>query len=145
MEIKTTYIAVDGTEFEDQEECQKYEASLNTMCEHVQFYDDYFKPVEWNPENYDSMWNHLYYIVIEPHHDQEVEEWWDNTFYNMSGVSPFNELDYEWRDWKYHDHGDEPTILAFNFGGNDSWIIFNALYNEAKEVVKRLALVDSLS
>ena len=63
----------------------------------------------------------------------------------MSGVCPFNELDCEWRDWKYHDHGDEPTVLAFDFGGNDSWIIFNNVYNETKEIVKRLDLVDALS
>lgn len=145
MEMKVTFIAVDGTEFEDREECQMYEASLNTMCEHVRFYDRYFKPVEWNPEDYESMWNHLHYIVIEPHHEQEVEDWWYSTFNNMLGVSPFHELDDDWCDWKYHDHGDEPTVLAFDFCDNDSWIIFNTLYYEAKEVTKRLDLVDALS
>lgn len=145
MKMKVTYIAVDGTEFEDREECQMYETSLTTMCEHVRFYDRYFKPIEWNPGNYESMWNHLYYIVIEPHHEQEVEDWWDSTFNNMLGVSPFGEINDEWCDWKYHDHGDEPTVFAFDFGGNDSWIIFNTFYNEAKEVTKRLDLVDALS
>ena len=144
MEIKTTYIAVDGTEFENKEVCLEYEASLTAMCEHVRFYDRYFKPIEWNPENYDSMWDHLYYIVIEAHHEEEAEDWWDSTFNNMLCVSPFGEIDDEWRDWKHRDHGDELTVLAFDFGGNDSWIIFNALYNEAREVVKRLNLVDAL-
>lgn len=143
--MKVTYVAFDGTEFEDQEECLQYEASLNTMCEHARFYDRYFKPIEWNPANYYSMWQDMYYIVIEAHHNQGVEEWWDSTFKNMLGISPFEEIDDEWCDWKYRDHGDEPTILAYDFCGNNGWIIFNTFYNEAKEIVKRLDLVDALS
>ena len=145
MEIKTIYIANDGTEFEDEDECLQYESSLTTMCEFVQLYDCDFQPITWNPENYEAMWNCLYYIVIEPHREEEAEEWWQNSFGMMLNVNPFNELDAEWRDWKRHGHGDEPTVLAFDFGGNDSWIIFNTLYNEAREVVKRLDLVDALS
>ena len=145
MEIKTTYIADDGTEFETEAECLAYEETLSQMSEYVQLFNRDFSPVEWNPENYEGMWNHTYYIIIEPHREEEVEEWWHNTFYTQEGVSPFHELNDEWCDWKYHDHGDEPTVLAFDFGGNDSWIIFNTLYNEAREIVKRLDLVDALS
>ena len=145
MEMKVTFIAIDGTDFEDREDCLQYESSLVTMCEFVKIYDRNFHPIPWNPEDYDSMWNHLYYIVIEPHHEDEAEEWWRNSFGTMLGISnPFDDFNEEWRAWKRHDHGDEPTIVAFDFCGNDDWIIFNNTYYEAKEVIKGLNLVDAL-
>ena len=144
MEIKTIYIANDGTEFEDEDECLRYESSFTAMCEFVQLYDNRFNPIEWNPADYEAMWNRLYYIVIEPHREQEVEDWWNDTFNNRIGVSPFGELDNEWHTWKRKGHGDEPAILAFDFDGNENWIIFNNIYHEVKKVIKRLNLVDAL-
>ena len=145
MKTKVTYIANDGTEFENEEECLVYEKSFSEMNEFVQFFDQNFLPVEWNPENYDSMWNHTYYIVIEPHREAEVEEWWDKTFSTQLGVSPFSELDHEWKRWKKDDHGDEPTILAYEFCNSDDWCILNEVYAEMKDVVRGLDLVDALS
>lgn len=145
MEIKTIYIANDGTEFENEDECLQYESSLTAMCEFVQLYDRDFHPIVWNPENYDSMWNRLYYVVIEPRREEEVEEWWQNSFGTMLNVNPFDELDVEWRRWKRLDHGDEPTILAFDFCDNDDWVILNNIYHETKVITKGLNLVDALS
>lgn len=145
MEIKTTYIANDGTEFETEAECLAYEETLSQMSEYVQLFDRDFSPVEWNPENYDGMWNHTYYIVIEPHREEEVEEWWNNTFCAQLGVSPFSELEHDWKQWKKNNYGDEPTILAFDFASNNSWLVFNEVYSEVKDVVRGLDLVDALS
>ena len=89
MEVKTIYIANDGTEFENREECLAYETSLTSECDFVQLYNHDGEPIKWNPDDYDGMWNDLYYIVIEPHREKEVEEWWKNTFYTMLSVSPF--------------------------------------------------------
>lgn len=145
MEIKTIYIADDGTEFEDEDECLQYESSLTAMCEFVQLYDRDFQPIAWNPEDYEAMWNHLYYIVIEPHREQEVEDWWHDSFCAMLGVSPFGDLDDEWHGWKRLGHGDEPTIIAFDFNGNNDWVILNEIYSNANNIIKSLDLVDALS
>lgn len=145
MEIKTTYIANDGTEFEDREECLAYETSLTSECNFIQLYDHDGELIEWNPNNYDDMWNRLYYIIIEPHREEEAEEWWTNSFGAMLNVDPFYEMDNDWKAWKHHDHCDEPTVLVFDFGGNDSWIIFNEVYDEVKGIVRGLDLVDALS
>lgn len=144
MKVKTTYIANDGTEFEDKEECLAYETSLASECDFVQLYDNDRKLIDWNPDDYDGMWNHLYYIVIEPHREEEAEEWWANSFGAMLDVDPFGDMDNDWKAWKYHYHGDEPTVLAFDFAGNDSWIIFNEVYDEVKGIVRGLDLVDAL-
>lgn len=144
MKIKTVYIAKDGTEFEEKEECLAHEATLASKCDFIQLYNHDGEPIEWDPDNYSYMWQCLYFIVIEPHREEEAEEWWANSFGAMLSIDPFGELDSDWRAWKRHDHGDEPTILAFDFGGNDSWTIFNELYTEARDVVKCLGLVDAL-
>lgn len=145
MEMKVTYIANDGTEFESKEECLAHEKSFSEMSEFIQFFDHNFIPIEWNPEDYERMWNNVYYIVIEPHREEEAEEWWANSFGVMLGVNPFSEMDNDWRAWLCHYHSDEPTVLAFDFGGNDSWIIFNEVYDEVKGIVRGLDLVDALS
>ena len=145
MEMKVTYIANDGTEFENMEECLAYEKSFSEMSDFIQLYDRDGKPIEWNPNNYDDMWNHLYYIIIEPHREEEAEEWWTNSFGAMLNVDPFYEMDNDWKAWKHHDHGDEPTVLVFDFGGNESWIIFNEVYDEVKGILHGLDLVDALS
>lgn len=145
MEIKTIYIANDGTEFEKESECLAYETSLTSECDFVKLYNRYGKPIEWNPDDYDYMWNNLYYIIIEPHHEEEAEEWWNNSFGTMLDVSPFGDIECEWREWKCYYHGDKPTILAFDFAGNDSWIIFNEIYDEVKNIARSLNLVDALS
>ena len=145
MELKVTYIAKDGTEFEDREECLAYEETLSQMSEYVRLFNRDFSPVEWNPENYDGMWNAIYYVIIEPHREAEVEEWWDKTFSTQLGVSPFSELDHDWKQWKKDDHGDEPTVLAYEFCNSDDWCILNEVYAEMKDVVRGLDLVDALS
>lgn len=145
MEIKTVYIANDGTEFENEEECLQYESSFTAMCEFVQFYDRDFNPIAWNPEDYEAMWNHLYYIVIEPHQEAEVEEWWNNTFNTMLGVSPFSDLGCVWSYWLTTGNGDEPTILAYDFNDNNDWVILNEIYSKTHNIIKSLDLVDALS
>lgn len=145
MEMKVTYIAADGTEFEDREECLAYEKSFSEMNEFVQFFDQDFRPVEWNPDDYERMWNRIYYIVIEPRREAEVEEWWNKTFCVMLGVSPFSDLDCDWSRWLKTDHGDDPTVLAYDFNSDDSWVILNEIYSKVRNTIKRLDLVDALS
>ena len=145
MEMKVIYIANDGMEFENKEECLAYEKSFSEMSEFVQFFDQNFLPIKWNPDDYEYMWNHIYYIVIEPHHEEEVEEWWSNTFYAQLGVSPFSDLDCDWSYWLRTDHGDEPTILAYNFNNDDDWVILNEIYSKVRNTIKDLDLVDALS
>jgi hypothetical protein len=144
MEMKVTYIANDGTEFENREECLAHEKSFSEMSEFIQFFDQNFLPVEWNPDNYERMWNRIYYIVIEPHREEEAEEWWSNTFYAQLGVSPFSELD-DWSYWLRTGHGDEPTIIAYDFNDDDDWVILNEIYSKVHNTVKSLDLVDALS
>lgn len=145
MKAKVTYIANDGTEFENKEECLAYENSFSKMSEFVQFFDQNFLPIKWNPDDYDYMWNHIYYIVIEPHREKEVEEWWGNTFYAQLGVSPFSDLDCDWSYWLRTDHGDEPTILAYDFNDDDDWVILNEIYSNVRNIIKSLDLMDALS
>lgn len=145
MKTKVTYIANDGTEFENEEECLAYEKSFSEMNEFVQFFDQDFLPVEWNPDDYERMWNRIYYIVIEPHREAEVKEWWENTFYAMLHVSPFDDLSCDWSYWLRTSHGDEPTILAYDFNDDDDWVILNKVYSKVHNTVKSLDLVDALS
>lgn len=145
MEMKVTYIANDGTEFENKEDCLAYEKSFSELSEFVQFFDRDFLPVKWNPDNYERMWNLIYYIVIEPHREAEAEEWWNDTFCAMLSVSPFSDLDCDWSRWLKTDHGDEPTILAYGFNDDDDWVILNETYSKARNAIKSLDLVDALS
>lgn len=145
MKTKVTYIANDGTEFENKEDCLTYETSFSEMNEFVQFFDLDFLPVKWNPDDYERMWNRIYYIVIEPHREAEVEEWWNKTFCAMLSVSPFSDLDCDWSYWLRTNHGDEPTILAYDFNGDDDWVILNEIYSKVRNTVKSLNLVDALS
>ena len=145
MEVKTVYIAKDGTEFEEESECLAHEASLTSECDFIQLYDHDGEPIKWNPDNYDDMWNRLYFIVIEPHREEEAEEWWRNTFYTMLGVSPFNDIASDWSYWLRTDHGDEPTILAYDFNGDDDWVVLNEIYSKVRNTIKSLDLVDALS
>ena len=39
MRIETTYYADDGTEFETEEECRKYESDIDSLLRSVQFFD----------------------------------------------------------------------------------------------------------
>lgn len=138
---KITYIAFDGEEFESKEACAAHEKSLSDMSEHIRLFDADFSPIEWNPEDYDGMWNNLTYIVIEPHHEEEIEEWWNKTFYEMLGVSPFYELDYEWEAWKRTNHNDEPITLVYGFQGNGYWEILNNIHTEANKIAKGLGVL----
>ena len=135
---KITYIAFDGEEFEKKEDCVAHEKSLSETSDHVRLFAADFSPIEWDPEDYDGMWNNLTYIVIEPHHEEEVEEWWNNTFYEMLGVSPFYELDRDWKCWLMSNHSNEPTILVYGFQGNDYWEIFNKIYTETNKIADAL-------
>ena len=135
---KITYIAFDGEEFEEKEDCVAHEKSLSDMSEHVRLFDADFSPIEWNPEDYDGMWDNLTYIVIEPHYEEEVEEWWNDTFYEMLSVSPFYELDRDWKYWLMSNHSNEPTILVLGFNGNEYWEIFNKIYAETNKIAKGL-------
>lgn len=145
MKTKVTYIANDGTEFENREECLAHEKSFSKMNKFVQFFDHNFLPIEWNPDDYEYMWNHVYYIIIKPHHEKDVEEWWRNTFYTMLGVSPFDDIASDWSYWLRTDHGDEPTILAYDFNGDDDWVVLNEVYSKVRNTIKSLDLVDALS
>lgn len=138
---KITYIAFDGEEFESKEACAAHEKSLSETSEHVRLLTADFTPIEWNPEDYDGMWNKLTYIVIEPHYEEEVENWWNDTFYEMLGVSPFYELGHEWEIWKRTHHDNKPTILAFGFGGAEYWENFNKIYAETNKIAKRLGVL----
>jgi hypothetical protein len=142
---KITYIAFDGEEFEAEEDCVAHEKSLSETNEHVRLFAADFSPIKWNPENYDGMWAYLSYIVIEPHYEEEAEEWWNNTFCAMLDVSPFSNLDHIWSDWLRTDHGDEPTILAYDFNNDDDWVILNKIYSRVHNAIKSLNLVDALS
>lgn len=145
MKTKVTYIANDGTEFENKEECLTYEKSFSEMSEFVQFFNHNFLPIEWNPDDYEHMWNNIYYIVIEPHREAEAEQWWSQTFGTMLGVSPFEDIGCSWSYWLRTDHGDEPTILAYDFSGDDDWVLLNDIYSNVRNVIKSLDLVDALS
>lgn len=138
---KITYIAFDGEEFESKEDCVAHEKSLSAMGEHVRLFDEDFSPIEWNPEDYDGMWNKLTYIVIEPHYEKEVEEWWNNTFYEMLGVSPFYVLDLDWERWLMSYHGNEPTILVYGFQDSNYWEIFNEIHAKANKIAKGLGIL----
>ena len=142
---KITYIAFDGEEFETKEACAAYEKKFSEMNEHVQLFAADFSPIEWTPGNYDSMWDNLSYIIIEPHYEEEVAVWWSNTFYPMLGVSPFSYLGRIWSDWLKTDHGDEPTILTYDFNNDGEWVILNEIYYKVHNAFKRLDLVDALS
>lgn len=135
---KITYIAFDGEEFETKEACVAHEESLSKMSEHVRLFAADFSPIEWNPEDYDGMWSNLTYIVIEPHHEEEAEEWWDNTFHEMLGISPFDDLAYGWRQWKKTHHDDKPTILVYDFLGSGYWEIFNEIYAKVNKIANAL-------
>lgn len=145
MRTKTIYIAIDDKEFETEEECLEYESALAAECDFVKLYNRYGEPIKWNPDNYDDMWNCLYYIVIEPHREEEAEEWWNKTFGTMLDVSPFDDIASNWSYWLRTDHGDEPTILAYDFNGDDDWVVLNEVYSKVRNTIISLDLVGALS
>ena len=135
---KITYIAFDGEEFETKEACAAHEESLSKMSEHVRLFAADFSPIEWNPGDYSGMWDELAYIVIKPHHEEEAEEWWDNTFFEMLNVSPFKDIGYDWKMWKKGSHGNKPVVLVYDYLGSGYWEIFNNIYAEVNKIADAL-------
>lgn len=135
---KITYIAIDGEEFETKEACIAHEESLPKMNEHVQLLDRDLIPIRWTPENYESMWDNLTYIIIEPHREEEAENWWNETFYEKLGVSPFNDINYEWKLWKRTSHDNKPVVLIYDFQDCGYWEIFNNIYSKVNKIANAL-------
>lgn len=135
---KITYIAFDGEEFETKEACATHEKSLSEMSEHVQLFAADLSPIEWNPGDYSSMWDELTYIVIKPHHEEEAEKWWDNTFFEMLNVSPFKDIGYDWKIWKKGSHDNKPVVIIYDYQGSGYWEIFNNIYAEVNKIADAL-------
>lgn len=134
---KITYIAFDGKEFETKETCLAHEENLPKMNKHVQLLDADFSPIEWTPGDYERMWDELVYIVIDPHHEEEAEEWWNNSFCKELGVSPFREFYSEWKLWKKTSHDDKHVVLVYGLL-NSGWEIFNNVHAKVNKIADTL-------
>lgn len=139
---KTVYVAFDGEEFEDEQECLAYEKKAEAPPDFIQLFDENYHPVEWRPDNFDRMWEKMYIVIVAPGHDAEARQWFHDTFYEASGCTPFFDL-YMWDDW-CDQHGDEPTVIIYDYEDCGEWTIFNLRYHNAKETARRLDLVDAL-
>ena len=100
------YIAEDGTEFEDEEECLRHEAGCHAkeLSGQVVLLDDVFKPI---PLSDLSQWENAYFIYakdVQALRDLSVTWDWD-----LVGISPPRFL-----------FADKPGLFAYD-GTIDEW------------------------
>lgn len=99
------YVADDGTKFEDEEECLRYEAGCQAQeLKGVVLLDDNFKPI---PLSDLSQWENAYFIYVKDIQAlKDLSDVWD---WDLTGISPPRFL-----------FADKPGLFAYD-GTIDEW------------------------
>lgn len=133
MITKTTYIAFDGTEFSDKEECLAYEARLRSGKTCVIFFNRFMQPIDQdNLEEIDDRSEYIYIIdaeMAEKYFDFLEDELDINVFSKFNGRVPVHNGDifvYE-EDDGWTNFGDKIADLTDDF---------NLLAETAMQVIK---------
>ena len=67
MKEKMIYIADDGREFDNQEECERYENEMDNTMDYIKFYDRRKNEIKLEPLDKDSFIQYCKYDQIEPY------------------------------------------------------------------------------
>lgn len=124
MTIKIAYVALDGTEFEDKEECKEYEMTLkvNRFANFVRFCDGNLESLPLTPEGFDN----ALYIRID---DAEA----------MAFVEELADSIGQYAPWEYNDAILTATTGLYYFDDDqDGWHL--AEYELHKLEEKRIEL-----
>lgn len=113
------YIADDGTKFEDEEECLRYEAGCQAQeLKGVVLLDDVFKPISLSDL---SQWENAYFIYAKDIQAlRDLSDVWD---WDLVGISPPRFL-----------FADTPGLFAYD-GTIDEWYHMDTRLQEIQSAV----------
>ena len=108
MKIVTTYIAFDGEEFANKEDCLEYEAEMRKGTDKVMFYTHDMKPIK---DVFGEEMDRIFFIVVNTVEDIEVIErildyhgwdtpWSYNNLCRLAGLYYWGNKDEEWHHWQ---------------------------------------------
>lgn len=130
MTEKVIYIADDGTEFEDEDECRGYETTqeLLPLFKKVQMWNDCEELIP-TPTN----WAEIEIALEEIHfiRGSGIEELWD-VIYNADLETKI--LDYE--SFRNVVYGANNTDLLMFDGDADCWVNVNYLFDEYRKILR---------
>ena len=109
MEIITSYKAVDGVIFEDEEECKLYEFRITHIPEHLMFWEEdgvTYIDEEGTPERVDRSYNRAIFMDVAEFEgkifssvDDMIDFVEDYFGWSMDGVDGSGR--YKWDDWHF--------------------------------------------
>lgn len=127
---RVIYIADDGTEFEDEDECRAYETEqgILPLFKTVQMWDDCEKPIPaptcWT--EIESALEKLHFI-----RGANLEELWDAIY---ATDLEHNMLDYgSFRDEVYC--ANDTDLLMYD-GDRDCWVNVNRVFDECRKILR---------
>ena len=103
----TTYVAFDGSEFDDEDDCLAYERTMQATDyeDEIFFYDNNRKPVPLNVEDLDD----VYFVNIET---EKAREWFIDRCRNCGSTHP----------WSYNPHREEEfPLTGFFYYSDEEW------------------------
>lgn len=108
MQIKKTYIALDGEEFETKSECLDYERNIRNFVKMCRFYSGRIRiPIRGDSyENLVKDLDYAYSNATRIKFDSLNAKNWFKSFFGFSS--------------KYEDH--EPLCLSFHIESNSEWV-----------------------
>lgn len=115
------YIAEDGTKFEDEEECLRYEAGCQAQeLKGVVLLDDNFKPI---PLSDLSQWENAYFIYTKDIQAlRDLSDVWD---WDLTGISPPRFL-----------FADTPGLFVYD-GTIDEWYHMGTRLQEIQSIADK--------
>ena len=114
MKEKITYIAADGKEFDEKDECIEYETAC--MIKGLHFYDDDKKPVLVHSDNFNRFCT-VYYVQAESKEALDALN-------KLCEINGYDIIDYEELNTEYDD-------LFYWSDDDDAW---HSLRNDIKEL-----------
>lgn len=118
---KTIYIAVDGQEFDDEEDCLEHEFSLKD-CSGIILADSNKKRI---PFKYDTDLERVAYIIVKTKESADILQ---DSCDRQSVVSP----------WNCYKDGNEPSAGAYFWDDNSySWISYEDWKSDMLEQIQK--------
>lgn len=114
--MKINYVADDGTIFDNERECLKYENNLKTMRENLICLDENLRPINSNDPNFET---NVYFILAKNDFACEVLE----EIFDLTGIS-------------IPDKGFKPNIAYWWNDNEMDWFILQQELKELKEKVE---------
>ena len=134
MTEKVLYIADDGTEFEYEDDCRRYETAQEILpaFEKVQMWDccENLIPTPTNWEEIENALDEMHFI-----RGSGVEELWD-AIYNADLENMM--LSYDTFRREVNSSASETDLLMFD-SDMDEWVNVNYLFNEYRRILKNFS------